>query len=71
MGNSLHDARLTLAMQQLNTDRVSMLLNDSLPIDYMEVAAENNIPLITGQPVELPGKQCSPVSNCRRSISGL
>ena len=58
MGNNLHGARLALAMQQMYTDRVSLLLSDySLPVDYMEIAAENNIPLITGQPVELIGNE--------------
>jgi thioredoxin reductase (NADPH) len=58
MGNNLASARLALAMQQMYTDRVSLLLSDySLPVDYVEVAEENNIPLFTGQPVELLGHE--------------
>jgi thioredoxin reductase (NADPH) len=58
MGNNLNSARLALAMQQMYTDRVSLLLSDySLPVDYVEVAAENNIPLFTGQPFELLGNE--------------
>lgn len=56
MGNNLNAARLALAMQQMYSDRVSLLICDfSLPGDYAAVLRENNIPLVTGRPVELQG----------------
>jgi len=56
MGNNLNAPRLALAMQQMYTVRVSLLISDySLPDDYATVLQENNIPLVIGRPVELLG----------------
>jgi len=56
MGNNLNAPRLALAMQQMYTERVSLLISDyTLPDDYVTVLHENTIPLTMGRPVELLG----------------
>jgi len=58
MGNNVNAARLALAMQQMYTEKVSLLLSDySLPDDFATVLSENNIVISMGQPIELLGNE--------------
>lgn len=56
MGNSLNCVRLALAMKQMYTTNISVLLVDyTPPPDYSEALMEEDIPVVTSAPVALLG----------------
>lgn len=58
MGNSINAVRLVLAMKQMYTDDITLLLTDYVPpSDYQQMIEEENIPIYSGEPVALLGEK--------------
>lgn len=57
MGNSINAVRLAFAMKQMYTDDIQLLLTEyDLPPGFMEEFESENIPVLSGEPVELLGE---------------